>query len=49
VLSLIEEIGFAPLDTGSLAEGGRRQQPGSPVYVKKLRRADARARLGAPR
>jgi 8-hydroxy-5-deazaflavin:NADPH oxidoreductase len=47
--SLIEEIGFAPLDTGSLAEGGRREQPGSPVYVKKLRRAEARDRLGATR
>jgi 8-hydroxy-5-deazaflavin:NADPH oxidoreductase len=28
---LIEEIGFAPVDTGSLREGGRRQQPGSPI------------------
>ena len=28
VSALIEEIGFAPIDSGSLAEGGRRQQPG---------------------
>lgn len=27
VSALIEEIGFAPIDSGSLAEGGRRQQP----------------------
>lgn len=32
VSGLIEEIGFAPVDTGSLAEGGRRQQPGSALY-----------------
>ncbi|MGE5645205.1 MAG: NADPH-dependent F420 reductase [Acidobacteriota bacterium] len=32
VAKLIEEIGFAPVDTGSLGEGGRRQQPGSPIY-----------------
>jgi predicted dinucleotide-binding enzyme len=27
VSALIEEIGFAPIDSGNLAEGGRRQQP----------------------
>jgi predicted dinucleotide-binding enzyme len=32
VKGLIEEIGFAPFDTGSLKEGGRKQQPGSPIY-----------------
>lgn len=32
VSRLIEEIGFAPVDTGSLREGGRKQQPGSPIY-----------------
>ncbi|HUJ21192.1 MAG TPA: NADPH-dependent F420 reductase [Bryobacteraceae bacterium] len=32
VKRLIEEIGFAPVDTGSLEEGGRKQQPGSPIY-----------------
>jgi 8-hydroxy-5-deazaflavin:NADPH oxidoreductase len=30
--ALIEEIGFAPVDTGPLGEGGRRQQPGEPIY-----------------
>ncbi|RPH36670.1 NADP oxidoreductase [bacterium] len=32
VKQLIEEIGFAPFDTGSLRNGGRKQQPGSPIY-----------------
>jgi predicted dinucleotide-binding enzyme len=32
VARLIEEIGFAAVDTGFLHEGGRRQQPGTAVY-----------------
>jgi predicted dinucleotide-binding enzyme len=32
VSRLIVEIGFAPVDTGSLRDGGREQQPGSPIY-----------------
>lgn len=32
VTGLIEDIGFAAVDTGSLREGGRKQQPGSTVY-----------------
>ena len=32
VSGLIEEIGFEPVDTGSLRDGGRKQQPGSPIY-----------------
>lgn len=32
VSGLIEDIGFAPVDLGSLAEGGRRQQPGGDLY-----------------
>jgi predicted dinucleotide-binding enzyme len=35
---LIEEVGFAPADTGGLAEGGRRQQPGAPLYTELARR-----------
>jgi 8-hydroxy-5-deazaflavin:NADPH oxidoreductase len=31
VSQLIEEIGFAPVDTGSLSDG-RKQEPGSPIY-----------------
>jgi 8-hydroxy-5-deazaflavin:NADPH oxidoreductase len=32
VAGLIRDIGFAPVDTGSLREGGRMQQPDSPIY-----------------
>jgi hypothetical protein len=32
VSKLIEDIGFAPVDTGSLRKGGRKQQPGSSIY-----------------
>ncbi|HEY6883090.1 MAG TPA: NADPH-dependent F420 reductase [Nitrososphaeraceae archaeon] len=32
VSKLIYEIGFTPVDTGSLHEGGRKQQPGSSIY-----------------
>lgn len=32
VARLIEEIGFAAVDTGFLHEGGRSQQPGTAVY-----------------
>ena len=42
VSDLIEEIGLAPVDTGSLAKGGRRQQPGSPIYNELMR--DSRRR-----
>jgi hypothetical protein len=45
VAKLIEEIGFAAVDTGSLAEGGRRQQPNTPLYNKVLTARDARALL----
>ena len=42
VAKLIEDIGFAPIDTGSLREGGRRQQPGSRVYGRPMTARDAR-------
>lgn len=45
VARLIEQIGFVPVDTGSLREGGRRQQPGTPLYNQILTGAEARARL----
>ena len=47
VSGLIEELGFAPYDTGSLAEGGRRQQPGSPIYNVPLTLAEVARRLPA--
>jgi predicted dinucleotide-binding enzyme len=39
---LIEEVGFAALDTGSLREGGRLQEPESPIYNKTLNAREAR-------
>jgi len=36
VSRLIEDIGFAPMDTGSLREGGRKQQPGSTIYNRPM-------------
>ena len=48
VSTLIEQIGFAPVDTGSLADGGRLQQPDAPVYVKPLTTREAKELLGEP-
>jgi len=45
VSRLIKEIGFALIDTGSLRYGGRRQQPGSPVYNRPMTAREARAIL----
>lgn len=42
VAALIEEIGFTPIDTGSLAFGGRLQEPGSKIYDRPLLPAEAR-------
>lgn len=47
VMSLIDEIGFDGVDTGSLAAGGRRQQPGSDLYNAPMSAQEARERLGA--
>jgi len=49
VARLIEEIGFAAVDTGLLHEGGRSQQPGTPVYNKDLTAKEAVALLSANR
>lgn len=43
VARLITDIGFAPVDTGGLRQGGRRQQPGTALYNKVLTGAEARA------
>jgi len=45
VSKLIEDIGFAPVDTGSLREGGRKQQPGSPIYNNPMTANVAHTRL----
>jgi len=33
VAELIDELGFDPVDAGTLAEGRRKHQPGSPAYA----------------
>lgn len=43
VADLIEQIGFAPFDTGSLRDGGLTQEPGTAVYNRKLKPNDAHA------
>ena len=45
VSRLIEDIGFVPVDTGSLKEGGRLQQPGSAIYTEPLTERRARSVL----
>jgi predicted dinucleotide-binding enzyme len=42
VARLIEEIGFAPVDTGSLREGGHLQEPDSPIYNQTFTAREAR-------
>lgn len=43
VSGLIEEIGYGAVDTGSLRDGGPRQQPDSPVYNREMTVQEARA------
>ncbi len=45
VAGLIQEIGFAPVDTGSLHDGGRKQRPGSPIYNRPMRPGQAKPLL----
>ncbi|HEY3069049.1 MAG TPA: NADPH-dependent F420 reductase [Gaiellaceae bacterium] len=47
VAELIGQIGFDPVDAGTLAEGGRKHQPGSPAYTEGLQTGELRARLAA--
>jgi len=46
VSGLIEEIGFAAVDTGNLRDGGLTQEPGTAVYNRELTASDAQALLG---
>ncbi len=46
VAKLVDEIGFASIDTGSLRDGGRRQQPGSPIYGRPMGVHEAQRILG---
>ena len=43
VAKLIEDIGFAPVDTGSLREGGKLQQPESVIFNQTFTAREARA------
>ncbi|MGC4115496.1 MAG: NADPH-dependent F420 reductase [Myxococcales bacterium] len=49
VSTLIRDIGFCPVDTGTLQEGGRFQQPGSPFYTRIVTGDDAAAALARAR
>ena len=41
IAELIDQIGFDPVDAGTLAEGGRKHQTGSPIDVAGLRAGGA--------
>jgi len=45
VAGLIEDAGFAPVETGSLREGGRLQEPESAIYNEPLTEPEAEQRL----
>ena len=45
VAELIDEIGFDPVDAGTLAEGGRKHQRGTHAYTDGLPTSELRARL----
>lgn len=45
VSGLIEQLGFAAVDTGPLRDGGRKQEPGTAVYNRTLTAREARALL----
>ena len=45
VVALIDQIGFDAIDAGPLAEGGRKHQPGTPVYTADLSSEELRRAL----
>ena len=47
VARLIEEIGFAAIDTGDLSDGGAAQQPETAIYNRNLTASEAQAILGS--
>jgi predicted dinucleotide-binding enzyme len=47
VAELIDQIGFDAVDAGTLAEGGRKHQPGTPAYTDGLHTGELRIRLTA--
>lgn len=46
VMELADELGFDAVDTGGLDDGGRAQQPGSPLHGAELTAVEAREALG---
>ncbi|MFB9238876.1 NADPH-dependent F420 reductase [Plantactinospora siamensis] len=48
VMDLVEQLGFQPVDAGDLRHGGRRQEPGGPVFLADLTAADLQSRLAQP-
>jgi predicted dinucleotide-binding enzyme len=49
VAGLIAQLGFAPVDSGPLRDGGKLQQAGGPLYIRLLTGAEAEAILHGPR
>ena len=47
VATLVEDAGFVPFETGTLVEGGSRQQPGGELYGEPMTEDDARERVPA--
>jgi predicted dinucleotide-binding enzyme len=47
IAGLIEDVGFGPVDTGGLNDGGLAQQPGSAIYNRDLTAGEAEAVLGS--
>lgn len=47
VAQLIEEVGFAPIETGDLPDGGAAQQPDTAIYNQNLTGSEAQAILGS--
>jgi predicted dinucleotide-binding enzyme len=45
VADLIDQIGFDAVDAGTLAQGGRKHQPGGAAYTEGLRTPELRTRL----
>jgi predicted dinucleotide-binding enzyme len=45
VMELIDQIGFDPVDNGGLVSGGRRQEPGSPIYNEPIGADEMRREL----
>jgi predicted dinucleotide-binding enzyme len=45
VEDLVEQLGFEPVDAGDLSHGGRKHQPGTPVFTADMTATELHARL----